>query len=149
MKINKIKQSFIVGVFLLGAASISQAASKPSDMFIIHDTAKSPMQVVASMKKYSHMHKWLFVGATRVRKGTVTLVKVCIPAIGKHVWPQGLYLSALLPCGNIGIYKHMGKTQVSMLNADYMYKLEPTKAMKKVSEMAAPMLKGLMMAAIK
>lgn len=149
MKIKKMKQSLMLGVLLLGAATVAQAGSKPSNMFMIHDTAKSPMQVVASIKHYSKAHKWLFIGATKVRKGTVTLVKVCIPKIGKHVWPQGLYLSALLPCGNVGIYKHKGKTQVSMLSADYMYKLEPTMTMKKVSNMAKPMLKGLMMAAIK
>lgn len=138
----------MLGVLLLGVTTVAQA-SKPSNMFIIKDTAKSPDAVVASLKKYSKMHKWLFISATKVRKGTVTLAKVCIPEIGKHVWPQGLYLSALLPCGNIGIYKHKGKTQVSMLSADYMYKLEPTMAMKKVSKMAEPMLKGLMNAAIK
>lgn len=148
MKIKNVKQSLILGVLLLGATTLAQA-SKPSHMFIIKDTAKSPDAVVASIKSYAKMHKWLFISATKVRKGTVTLAKVCIPKIGKHVWPQGLYLSALLPCGNFGIYKEKGKTQVSMLSADYLYKLEPTKAMKKVSEMAEPMLKGLMEAAIK
>lgn len=105
--------------------------------------------VVGALKSYAKSHKWLFVGATKVRKGTVTLVKVCIPAVGKRVWPQGLYLSAMLPCGNIGVYKKGGKTEVSMLNARYMHVLVPTAAMGKVSALAEPMLDGMLNSAVK
>lgn len=148
MKICSKHKSLFVAALLFGAASVAHA-SKPSNLFIIKETAKSPEAVVASVKKYAKMHKWLFVGATKVRKGTVTLIKVCIPKVGKHVWPQGLYLSPLLPCGNLGVYKQHGKTQVSMLSAAYLHKLVPTAAMKKVSDMAEPMLKGMLDAAVK
>lgn len=137
-----------IATLLFGALSVAQAA-KPSDLFIIRSTTKSPEAVAGALKSYAEAHKWQFLGASKVKNGAVTLVKVCIPAVGKEVWPQGLYLSALLPCGNIGIYSEAGKTEVSMLSARYMHVLVPTAAMEKASATAEPLLTGMLDAALK
>lgn len=142
------KKLTAIAVLLFGVVSVAQA-SKPSDLFIVRSTTKSPDAVVGSLKSYAKSHRWLFVGATKVRKGTVTLVKVCIPKVGRKVWPQGLYLSAMLPCGNVGVYRKAGKTEVSMLDARYLHVLVPTPAMKKISAMAEPMLMGMLNTALK
>lgn len=55
----------------------------------------------------------------------MSLVKICIPEVGQQIWPVGLHLSALLPCGNIGIYQKDGKTEMSLLHARYMHVLYP------------------------
>ena len=41
----------------------------------------------------------------------------------------------------LGVYTKKGKTQVSMLSAEYMHKLVPTDAMAKASKKADVMLK--------
>ena len=74
------------------------------------------------------------------------MVKVCIPEVGKILWPVGLQLSALLPCGNLGIYQSKGKTEVSMLHPSYMEILYPHPEVTKASQMAAPLLIDLLAA---
>ncbi len=134
---------------LFGTVTVALSA-EPINLFIIRNTTKTPDTVIAAVKAYSESHNWLFVGATKVKNDQVTLVKVCIPEIGKQIWPQGLYLSALLPCGNLGIYTNKaGKTEISMLKAEYMHILVPTPEMEKVSAMAEPMLNDMLTTALK
>lgn len=138
-----------LATMLFGVVTVAQSA-EPSDLFVIRNTTKSPEMVITGLKNYSDSHNWLFVGATKVKNDQVTLVKVCIPEVGKQIWPQGLYLSALLPCGNIGIYTNKsGKTEVSMLKAEYMHVLVPTPEMAKASAMAEPLLSDMLLTAIK
>lgn len=136
-------------VFLLSGALGTAGAAEPSDLFIIKTTTKSPAAVAHAMEVYAKHKKWIFMGAQKVKNGEVTLVKVCIPAVGRDVWLEGLYLSAMLPCGNVGIYKKDGKTEVSMLSARYMHVLVPTPGMQKASETAQPLLDGMLAAAVK
>ena len=135
-----LKSGLIAAVLAFSMSNAVYAA----DMFIVVSTNKSVDQVVTAVKKYSKDKKWKFIGATKVKKGKVTLVKTCIPAIGKLVWPQGLKYSAMLPCGNLGVYTKKGKTQVSMLSAEYMHKLVPTDAMAKASSKANVLLKQML-----
>jgi len=132
----------------LGTVVVAQAAD-PASLFVIRATAKTPEAVADAIKNYSDANKWQYLGASKVKNGEVTLVKVCIPEIGKLVWPQGAYLSALLPCGNIGIYQKAGKTEVSMLSARYMHVLVPTPEMEKASATAEPLLNAMLDAALK
>lgn len=80
------------------------AQAAPDDIFIVRTTAKTPDAIVAAVRSYSEQQEWLFLSENKVKQGEVTLVKICIPEVGKLIWPAGLRLSALLPCGNIGIY---------------------------------------------
>jgi hypothetical protein len=137
-------------LLLLGslACGVSLAA-EPSNLFIIRTTNKSPEAIADAIKTYADAKKWQYLGASKVKNGEVTLVKVCIPEVGKQVWPQGLHMSALLPCGNLGIYKKGDKTEVSMLHARYMHTLGPTPEMEKASATAEPMLEDMLNTALK
>lgn len=148
MRSMKLPRKTLLLLAALGMLAGSGAqAAQPSDMFIVRSTSKSVNGVVKAVKAYTHEHKWILLDTNKILKGKVVLLKVCIPAIGKKIFPQGLYLSAMLPCGNFGVYSHKGKTEVSMLKAEYMHALVPTPAMAKVSNELEPMLEELLNAA--
>lgn len=149
MRFLQLTKTLMLSAVLLLGVNVAAQASKPSDLFTIRASAKTPDAVVEGIKTYVEAHKWQYIGATKVKKGEITLVKVCIPEVGKIVWPQGLYLSALLPCGNLGIYTKAGKTEVSMLNPRYMHVLVPTPEMEKASKVAEPLLNAMLDAALK
>lgn len=149
MTLNQSTKVLAFSVTLLMGAVGAVQAAEPASLFVIRPTAKTAEAVVDAIKNYSEANKWQYLGATKVKNGEVTLVKVCIPEVGKLVWPQGAHLSALLPCGNIGIYQKAGKTEVSMLSARYMYVLVPTPEMEKASAVAEPMLIAMLDAALK
>jgi hypothetical protein len=46
----------------------------------------------------------------------VTLATICIPEVGQQIWPVGLQLNAMLPCGNLGVYKKGDGTEISLLH---------------------------------
>jgi uncharacterized protein (DUF302 family) len=124
------------------------APPKPGpDMIVTRASAKSVDEVAEAIKAYTKAHKWQLVGDQKVKNGDVTLVKVCIPAVGKALWPVGLQMSALLPCGNFGLYRKGGKTEISMLHPSYMEVLYPSAEVHKAVEAATPMLMGLLDAA--
>jgi uncharacterized protein (DUF302 family) len=79
----------------------------------------------------------------------VTLVKICIPEVGQQIWPVGLHLSAMLPCGNLGVYQQEGKTEVSLLHPHYMQVLYPHPSIDKASAMAQPLLTEMLDAVVK
>ncbi len=149
MRFLQLMKTLVISAALLLGVSVAAQAAKPSDLFIIRDSAKTPDAIVDGIKTYVDAHKWQYIGASKVKNGEITLVKVCIPEVGKIVWPQGMYLSAILPCGNIGIYTKAGKTEVSMLNPRYMHVLVPTPAMEKASKVAEPLLNDMLDAALK
>ncbi len=72
--------------------------------------------------------------------GSGHLIKICLPAVGKEVWPLGLYLSAMLPCGNLGVYRNDGATEVSLLDPHDMELLHPDPAVAEASTIAATAL---------
>ena len=143
-----IKILLVVNALMFGVPFSAQAAA-PSSLFVVRATAKTPNAVVDAIKGYAEAHKWQYLGASKVKNGEVTLVKVCIPEVGKLVWPQGLQMSALLPCGNLGIYTQAGKTEVSMLSARYLHVLVPTPEMEKASAVAEPLLNEMLDAVVK
>lgn len=109
-------------------------------MFLLRSTTRTPDEVVEAIQAYAEARKWPYLGADKVKQGEVTLVKICIPEVGKQLWPVGLHLSAMLPCGNIGVYLKDGRTEISLLHPRYMQVLHPDPAVEKASSMAAPML---------
>lgn len=124
-------------VLLPGAAAWGTDAK---NLFVIRSSAKAPDAVTDAIKAYAEQKQWLFLGASKVKQGQVTLVKICLPAVGKKVWPLGLYLSAMLPCGNLGVYQKDGATEVSLLDPHYMELLHPDPAIAQASTMAATAL---------
>ena len=127
-----------VGCALAWSSTLSTAAD---DMFVVRPTARTPQEVVDVMKAYAEGKKWVFAGASKVKppQGEVTFVKVCIPEVGKLLWPLGLHISAMLPCGNFGVYQKEGKTEISMLHPRYMQVLYPHPEVDKASAVATPL----------
>ena len=119
-------------------------AQDKADILIIKSTAKSPEAVVEAVKTYSKRMKWRYIGDSKVKQGKVVLLKICIPEVGRAVWPAGLKLSALLPCGNLGIYRNGSTTEISMLHPRYMHVLYPHPATEKASVIALPLLTGML-----
>ena len=124
---------------LLGPLSRPTRA-EPDEMFLTRSTAKTPEVVVDAVKAYAEAKKWQYLGANKVKQGEVTLVKICIPEVGKQIWPVGLHLSAMLPCGNLGVYQKGGSTEISLLHPRYMQVLYPHPAIEKASATAQPLL---------
>ena len=141
-----MKRTILLGVFMgavFCAAPLMSLAQKPApgpDMILIKTTTKTSDQVVDAVQAYSEAKKWLYMGANKAKQGEVTMVKVCIPEVGKLLWPLGLHLTALLPCGNVGVYQNKGKTEISMLHPSYMQVLYPHPEMEKVVGVATPLL---------
>ena len=132
---------FVVSGVLLGYLThptILHAAS--DDMFIIRSTAQTPEAAVEAVKAYAEQKKWMYLGASKVKKGEITLVKICIPEVGQQIWPLGLHLSAMLPCGNLGVYQKEGKTEISLLHPRYMQVLYPHPEIEKASATAQLLL---------
>ena len=141
-----------VSVLFALAVAVPAAAAEPQPgpgMIVTRDTARSVEQVADALKIYSAEHQWQLVGDAKVKKGEVRLVKVCIPAVGKALWPAGLQMSALLPCGNVGIYRKDGKTQISMLHPSYMEVLYPSAEVRKAVSVATPLLMDMLDAVAK
>lgn len=152
--ISSGKASTLALVVCLGtAASLAPgpcghvSAQAPNDMFIIKSTSKEPDAVVAAIKAHSEQKKWQYLGDSKIKQGQITLVKICIPEVGQVLWPAGSHLSAMLPCGNIGIYKKDARTEVSVLHPRYMHVLYPDPATERASAIAQPLLAALLEAA--
>lgn len=145
-------RSRAVSVLLALAFAAPAMAAQPQPgpgMILVRDTAHSVDEVADALKIYSAEHQWQLVGDAKVKKGEVRLVKVCIPAVGKALWPAGLQMSALLPCGNIGIYRKGGKTEISMLHPAYMEVLYPSAEVEKAVKVATPLLMDMLDAVAK
>lgn len=131
----------LLSILITGCASSPHTdAGSAQSMFLVRPTAKAPDDVVAAIKAYAEARKWPYLGVDKVKQGQVQLVKVCIPEVGQQIWPVGLHLSAMLPCGNLGVYQKDGRTEVSLLHPRYMQVLYPDPAIEKASATAEPLL---------
>jgi len=141
-----MKRSTILRLLICAALSITTFAataetpSPGAGMILVKPTTKTPDEVVDAIKDYSEQKKWQFVDASKVKNGEVTLVKVCLPEVGKVLWSLGLQISAILPCGNLGVYLKQGKTEISMLHPAYMQMLYPHAEVEKAVKIATPLL---------
>lgn len=130
-----------------GCSSMAPLAHGPSpgaDMIVVRSTAKSPDDVVESLKSYASSKKWAFLGANKVKNGEITMAKVCIPAVGAALWTANLQLTALLPCGNVSVYARGGRTEIAMLHPAYMQVLYPGKETEAAVALATPQLMAMM-----
>ena len=116
----------------------------PHGIFMVRTTSKPPEAVVAAVQSYAEEQKWLFLSANKVKQDQVTLIKICIPEVGKLVWPVGLRASALLPCGNMGIYSNGTMTEISVLHPRYMHMLYPDPALEQASAVAESLLREML-----
>jgi hypothetical protein len=123
-------------------AAVHGTAAAPATMIMVRQTAKTPDQAVDAIKAYAQSRKWVYMGANKVKPpaGEVTMVKVCIPAVAAVLWPLGLEMSAMLPCGNLGVYQKAGRTEISMLDPRYMSVLVSHPEVTRASGLALPQL---------
>lgn len=140
--------SFVLASVFIFTNSHAQAAE---DMILVRSSMKSPDEVADAIKTYAEGKKWVYMGANKVKpvQGEVTFVKVCIPEVGMLLWPLGLHLSAILPCGNFGVYKNEGKTEISMLHPRYMQMLYPHPSVEKASAIVTPLFIEMLESVVK
>lgn len=124
-------------------------SAAPGDLFIVSSSDKDPDALVESLKSYADTAKWQFLGASKVKKGEVTLVKICIPEVGQQLWQLGLHVGAMLPCGNLSVYRKDGKTEVALLHPRYMELLYPDPVTKQAAATAEPLLMEMVEQALK
>jgi hypothetical protein len=156
VNLNSLMRSAAVmlAVCCLGAALLlpwlagRATAQNASDVFIVKSTSKDPDAVVSAIKSYSEQKKWQYLGDTKIKQGQITLVKICIPEVAQALWPAGSQLSAMLPCGNIGVYKQGARTEVSVLHPRYMHVLYPNPATERAGAIAHPLLAAMLDAAL-
>jgi hypothetical protein len=130
-----------ITVLTLAACLIAAPMAQASDdLFMVRTTSQPPEAVVAAIKDYAKTMEWQYLSDNKVKKGEVTLVKICIPDVGRIIWPLGLRLSAMLPCGNIGIYATDAGTEVSVLHPRYLNVLYPDPETERAGEVGAPLL---------
>lgn len=139
---------YLISITLLATLAAAPAFSgehaTPNDVFIIKTSAKPPEAVLGSIKTYVADNKWLYLGDNKVKNGEVILVKLCVPSASKDIWAAGLHVSALVPCGHLGIYQEAGQTKVSMLHPKFMNSLNPHPSLKKVGDELAPLLTAML-----
>jgi len=131
----------MITLFAINNSTLAAEASK--DIFMISTTSKSMDEVVSAVKSHVKKKKWVYLGDFKVKKGQVILVKFCIKSAGKIAWKAGLKVSAMLPCGNMGIYQKDGKTEISVLNPNYMNTLYPDANLKAAGELLIPLYKEM------
>lgn len=141
-------RAFFALLVLLAPSAVARAQS-PQDNLILKTTSRMPEELVASIKSYSGEKKWLYLGDNKIKQGEVTLVKFCIPEVAQHLWAAGLQVSAVLPCGNVGIYKKGADTEISMLHPRYMNVLYPHPATERASAIALPLIHEMLDAVTK
>ena len=147
-----MKRHHLVAAAILGSVGAAAGAQVPApgpDMILIRPTAKTADEVVEAIKAYSEAKKWVYMGANKAKQGEVTMVKVCLPQVGQILWPLGLHLSAMLPCGNFGVYQLSGQTQVSMLHPRYMQVLYPHPEVERAAAVSTPSLIDMLEAVAK
>lgn len=133
-------------LLVLGVVSIlplsAMAQKTVPNMILVQSTTKTPEEVVKAAEKYSEDKDWVYLGTDKL--GPVTLIKICIPDVGQLLWPLGLQISALLPCGKLSVYQQEGKTEITLLHPAYMQALYPHPEVKKAVAMATPLLMDML-----
>ncbi|WML89728.1 DUF302 domain-containing protein [Thiothrix lacustris] len=127
---------FSICVMALTVLAMPVSSMADNDMIIIRQIEKTPEVFAKEVEDYAKKREWNFLGSHKVKKGEITLIKFCVAEVGKQLWKQGLQMSALAPCGNIGVYQKDGKTEISVLNPRYMNILAPSAEMEKLSAAA-------------
>ena len=142
MKIARL--AFALPLLAVAACAMAPHHAGTDSPIVTRATDAAPDAVVDRIKSYAADRKWAFLGANKVKNGEITMVKVCIPAVGAALWSVNMQLTALLPCGNLSIYGANGKTEIAMLHPSYMHRLHPTPETEKAADMATPELMAML-----
>lgn len=137
-------RKYVVAIAAAAMLLVSTAWSA-DDAFIIKTTTKSVEDVVKTIKAYTKKMKWVYIGENKIKKKTVVIIKFCVKKAGKMAFKAGLKISALVPCGNVGVYKNKkGLTEISMLHPKYMNVVYPNKHLEAAGKIVTPMFIKMM-----
>lgn len=106
-------------------------------------------EVVDSVKSFVNKKHWIYLGDFKVKNGQVILVKFCVKSAGRLAWKAGLKVSAMLPCGNMGVYRKNGLTEISLLKPNYMTVLYPDSNLQSAANLLTPLYKKMMSTIVK
>ena len=134
----------VLGALAGCSTGMSARTATPNANFMLRTTAKGPDAVVFDIKSYVLERKWLYLAEFKLKNGEVTVVKLCVPSASKDIWAAGLHVSALLPCGHIGVYQEGGATQLSMLDPRFMSRLNPDPNLEKAGDDLYPLLSTML-----
>ena len=140
---SMIKQAIAVVLAMTALSPVVAAQTeRPRDLIVVRTSDRPIAQVFEAIEAHIKARNYQHLGVNVVKppQGEVTFVKFCVPAVGRQLWAVDLKLSALLPCGNIGIYARNGKTEIAMLHPAYMAALYPHAAVAKAGATAEPLL---------
>jgi len=146
------KQLLAIFVSLLMAMFVNSAtwAAEPlKNVFMLNTTSKSMGEVVKAVKSFAKKKHWVYLGDYKVKNDKVILVNFCVKEAGKIAWRAGLKVSAMLPCGNMGVYKKDGVTEISLLNPYYMTTLYPDLDLETAADLLMPLYKEMMVTIVK
>lgn len=138
-----MKRALQVALLALAFAAGHAQAGAPNDNFWVRPTQKSPDEVVAAVKSYAEKHKWLYLASFKVKKGTVTSVKICYPQIGPDIFAAGMHVAAMMPCGHIAVYDDKG-TKVAMLDPKFMTVLYPDPNLERAVRTVTPLFEAML-----
>lgn len=117
-------------------------AGEPNEMFMIRSTDKSFGQVTDAAKAYVKKQGWVYVNDAEL-KGVV-MIKFCVPEMAKDIFAAGDFVTAMLPCGQIGLYKKDGRTQIAMLHPGYMERIYPDPNIRRAAEKGLPLFQAML-----
>ena len=112
-------------------------------VIVVRSTSASPDEVVNTEDLFGRQEVGL-PRRNKVKNGEITMVKVCIPAVGSALWTANLQLTALLPCGNLSLYSKGGRTEIAMLHPAYMQVVYPGKETEGAVAIATPQLMAML-----
>lgn len=127
---------------VLAVPAFDVRAGEPNEMFLIRSTDKSYGQVTDAAKAYVKKQGWVYVNDAEL-KGVV-MIKFCVPDMAKDIFAAGDFVTAMLPCGQIGLYKKDGKTQIAMLHPGYMERIYPDPNIKRAAEKGLPLFQAML-----
>lgn len=134
----------VLGMLAACSTPMSSQTPTPNANFMLRTSTKSPDAVVFDIKSYVLERKWLYLAEFKLKNGEVTVVKLCVPSASKDIWAAGLHVSALLPCGHIGVYREGGATRLAMLDPRFMNRLNPDPNLEKAGNELLPQLTALL-----
>lgn len=116
--------SFLAVMAVLHAAPVT--AGGPGDLFIIHELDQPPEAAAAQVRFHAESSDdWLFLAEFALAGGSVIALKICYPAIGPDILAAGMHTMAMMPCGHLAFYEEDGQSMLSMLDMDFMTRLDP------------------------
>ncbi|NRB38810.1 MAG: DoxX family membrane protein [Pseudomonadales bacterium] len=94
--------------------------SAENPAFLFWQTEQSIDALLVDLLQAASQHGWKVHGPEKVANGSITLVKLCLPEVGKAILQQSRHYSAMLPCISLSLYKEQDSSKLTLLDPAYM-----------------------------